>query len=108
MAPSTDPSPESPAKTVRLRISGRVQGVGYRMWAEATARRLRLTGWVRNLTDGSVESLAQGQPKAIESFIAACRKGPALGQVSAVDVTPETVPFEGAGFEQWATSTLQE
>jgi acylphosphatase len=51
-----------PEKTLRLRITGRVQGVGYRLWATRTAARLGLRGWVRNRSDGSVEVLATGIP----------------------------------------------
>lgn len=108
MAAASDPESSPKSYTVRLRISGRVQGVGYRMWAVATARGLGLTGWVRNLTDGSVEALAQGSHDAVHSFVAACQEGPAWGRVSAVDEQIETTPFEGTEFEQWATASPRE
>jgi len=104
MASSPELDPTASSHTVRLRISGRVQGVGYRMWAVAKANRLGISGWVRNLTDGSVEALAHGEPEAVNSFITACQEGPSWGQVSSVDVKAEAVPFEGVGFEQHATS----
>jgi acylphosphatase len=65
----------------RFIIRGRVQGVGYRWWAERQARRLGLRGWVRNRSDGSVELLAIGAPEAIERLAGLCRQGPpaALG-----------------------------
>ncbi len=63
-------------KTVRLCISGRVQAVGYRMWAERTARGLGLRGWVRNRADGTVELLAAGPEDSVASLIEACRQGP--------------------------------
>jgi acylphosphatase len=53
----------APIETVRLRITGRVQGVGYRFWATRTAASLGLRGWVRNRTDGGVEALVMGAPE---------------------------------------------
>ncbi len=70
---------------VRLIVKGRVQGVGYRWWARGEARALGLNGWVRNRADGSVELLAIGTPAAIETFIEACRRGPAAATVTSVD-----------------------
>ena len=97
MAPSAEPS-----VTMLIRISGRVQGVGYRMWAVATARALGLAGWVRNLTDGSVEVLVHGGPDAVAGFIQACHEGPMGGGVTSVETDP-TEPFKGDGFEQRVT-----
>lgn len=76
-------------KTVRLRIAGRVQAVGYRAWAIETATRLGLSGWVRNRSDGTVEMLASGSEEAVAVMIEACRQGPAGARVTAVDVTDE-------------------
>ena len=75
---------------VRLTIRGRVQGVGYRWWAEREARRLGLTGWVRNRADGSVELLAIGERTAVEQLAAHCREGPAAAFVTDVQQTPAT------------------
>ena len=61
--------------SVRVRIEGRVQGVGYRYWTEGVAADLGLTGWVRNRRDGTVEAVFAGDAKAVEDTIAACRKG---------------------------------
>jgi acylphosphatase len=74
-------------KTVRLRITGRVQGVGYRLWATRTAASLGLRGWVRNRPDGSVEALATGAPEAVAALVEACRQGPYGARVTAVTVT---------------------
>ena len=71
-------------RTVRLVVTGRVQGVGYRIWAERTASALGISGWVRNRRDGSVEALFAGSPKAVAEMIALCRHGPPSSRVEAV------------------------
>ena len=73
-------------RSVRLRITGRVQGVGYRYWAERTAAALGVRGWVRNRRDGSVEMQAAGEDAAIDALIDACRHGPRAATVSDVAV----------------------
>jgi len=73
---------------VRLRIEGRVQGVGYRWWALREAQRLGLCGWARNRRDGSVEILAIGPPRAIEALEQACRSGPPAAWVESVARAP--------------------
>ena len=79
----------APIKTVRLRITGQVQGVGYRLWATRTAASLGLCGWVRNRMDGSVEALVTGAPEAVAAMIEAARKGPIGAHVRDVTVTPD-------------------
>jgi acylphosphatase len=73
-------------RTVRLTITGRVQGVGYRFWAERAAVALGIRGWVRNRTGGSVELLASGSDSAIDALIEACRQGPRAAAVDGVAV----------------------
>ena len=68
-----------------LLVVGRVQGVGYRWWTVGEAQRLGLDGWVRNLTDGSVEILAIGAQAAIDRLALACRQGPAGARVEDVE-----------------------
>ena len=85
------------SRTVRLTIRGRVQAVGYRAWAADEARRLGLDGWVRNRADGTVEAVAAGDAAAVERFIAACRSGPSLARVTAVDVVTADAAEAGAG-----------
>lgn len=70
-----------------VRISGRVQGVGYRYFAERTASALGLTGWVRNLPNGEVEAEVEGSKPAIESWIKQLREGPPLAQVDRLDTS---------------------
>jgi acylphosphatase len=74
--------------TLRLRISGKVQGVGYRIWATRTAAGLGLRGWVRNRRDGNVEALVTGAPDAVSAMVEACRQGPRGACVSEVTVAP--------------------
>jgi acylphosphatase len=76
-------------RTVRLRISGRVQMVGYRAWAIDAATDLGLRGWVRNRSDGRVEALVSGPADAVEAMIAACRRGPPAARVAAVEVAED-------------------
>lgn len=76
-------------ETVRLRITGQVQGVGYRLWMTRTAASLGLRGWVRNRTDGGVEALVTGPPEAVAAMIDASRKGPFGAHVTGVTVTPD-------------------
>ena len=73
-------------------VSGRVQGVSYRASTASEARRLGVTGWVRNLPDGRVELEAEGQEDKISSLIAWCENGPPSAKVSevAVDEIPAT------------------
>ena len=75
-----------PEKTLRLRVTGRVQGVGYRLWATRTAATLGLRGWVRNRSDGSVQALVTGTPEAVAAMIEACRQGPYGARVAAATV----------------------
>lgn len=70
---------------VHLFISGQVQGVLFRMHAHKKATSLKLTGWVRNLGDGRVEILAEGEPEILENFVDWCHQGPPAAQVENVE-----------------------
>jgi len=76
-------------KTVRLRVAGRVQGVGYRAWATRLASELGLRGWVRNRADGTVELLATGPDDAVAAIIEAARRGPPAARVSDIRVADD-------------------
>ncbi len=69
-----------------LRITGRVQGVGFRNYIEYKAQQLGISGWVRNRSDGSVEAVVHGAPAAVEAIIECARRGPRAAQVSSVEV----------------------
>jgi len=86
--------------SVHALVTGRVQGVGFRAFTAATARRLGLTGWVRNLPDGSVEALAEGARRDLDEFVTALRSGPPAARVTDV-VTRWEDPAapQAAGFE---------
>jgi acylphosphatase len=79
-----------PEQSVRLRITGRVQGVGYRLWATRTATSLGLRGWVRNRFDSTVEALVTGAPVRVDAMIEACWRGPRAAQVSEVTAVPDS------------------
>jgi acylphosphatase len=86
-----------PARTVRLVVTGRVQGVGYRAFVEDQAEAHGLWGWTRNRRDGSVEAVFHGAAAAVDAAIAACRRGPPAAVVTGVAVSDEPGP-PPAGF----------
>ncbi len=76
-------------KAVRLRIEGRVQGVGFRAFVEREANALGLDGWVRNRRDGGVETVIAGDPADVEAMIERCRQGPSGARVDMAKVLDE-------------------
>ena len=68
----------------QIRVSGRVQGVGYRISLQDEAQRHGVTGWVRNRSDGTVEALLQGTGPAVEAVIAWARRGPPGARVESL------------------------
>lgn len=84
-------------KRVSARITGRVQGVGFRNFTRTRAHRLGVTGWVRNERDGSVRLEAEGEREALDQLIEAVRQGPRMARVEDVEVdwSDATDEFEG-------------
>jgi acylphosphatase len=82
---------------VIARITGRVQGVKYRATAQREARRRGLTGWVRNEPDGAVLIEVEGDPAAVDAFLAWCAEGPPGARVARV----ETTVADPAGYEEF-------
>lgn len=73
-------------KRLSARITGRVQGVGFRNFTRTRARRLGVTGWVRNERDGSVRLEAEGPQEALDSLVEAVQQGPRMARVENVEV----------------------
>lgn len=80
-------------------VRGRVQGVGYRFFAERAARELGVRGWVRNLPDGTVETLAVAEEEDLRRYFERLRKGPLGSRVDAVDVLDVAEPPQLSSFE---------
>ncbi len=85
-------------RAVTLRIYGRVQGVGFRYYTQKEAVARQISGWVRNMPDGSVYIEAEGEKEQLEQFIDWCETGPQWARVT--DVQKQYVPPKGySGFE---------
>jgi acylphosphatase len=83
---------------MRVRVTGRVQGVSFRYYAQQEAVSLGLTGWVRNEVDGSVELHLEGPRDAVDSMVDWCRQGPAAARVRDVAVR-EAAELGGTSFK---------
>jgi acylphosphatase len=77
----------------RLIVTGRVQGVGFRFFAERAARELAVSGFVRNLPNGAVEAVAEGEEDAIARYVERLREGPRMGRVT--DLRVEEIAVSG-------------
>lgn len=84
-------------RQVRLKISGKVQGVFFRAEACEEARKWGLKGWVRNTDDGGVETVAQGEENHLQHFVTWCHEGPPGARIEKVEIFQET-PEEFSGF----------
>ena len=88
----------STMKQATIKITGKVQGVFYRAHAQKKAEALGLTGYARNLPDGSVEVVVQGDEAAIKSFVEWCRQGSPSAKVENVEVKYDKIPKVYEGF----------
>jgi len=79
---------------IGVRITGRVQGVSFRAWAQGEARARGLRGWMRNDPDGSVAAVIAGPRAEVEAMQAALWQGPPAARVTAVEATPCPLPAE--------------
>lgn len=85
-------------KCVKIKVSGRVQGVFFRYSAKAKADEIGIKGFARNTPDNGVEIVAQGNEENLNELIEWCRKGPDLAKVEKIDVSQETSPEEFPDF----------
>ena len=83
----------------RFVVSGRVQGVGFRFFVEDVARREGVGGWVRNLPDGRLEAVAEGDLEAVDRFEAKIRRGPPAARIEAVEASDELPSMRMRTFE---------
>lgn len=93
-----EPASHPRIRCVRLKVRGRVQGVWFRGWTREQAQALGLCGHARNLPDGTVEVLAQGEARAVEALVAACREGPPSARVESVARDDEPTDPGRSGF----------
>jgi acylphosphatase len=93
---------EDDITSLRLKIEGYVQGVGFRYYVVGEARKLGIDGWVRNSFDGSVEVLCCGPNEAVETFVGRCMRGPPSARVSNVELH-KAEPLKEKGFKQIAS-----
>ena len=86
-------------KRVHVYISGRVQGVLFRAETERTATNFKLTGWVRNMEDGRVEALFEGEDKNVDQILVWCHTGPPHARVDHVTMIEEPYTGNLSGFK---------
>jgi acylphosphatase len=86
-------------KSVTVRVHGRVQGVWFRASTRAEAERLGVRGWVRNLSDGTVEAHLQGETRSVDEMVAWCRVGPSGASVSGVELVDAPADDTLSGFQ---------
>lgn len=93
-------------KTRQIRVTGRVQGVGFRYALRDEAQRLGLAGWVRNCSDGSVEALLQGDAQAVDAALRWARRGPRAARVETLAEGQPEAQFDRSyrGFDIWPSA----
>lgn len=85
-------------KRIHVIISGRVQGVFFRAETQRAAMGFNLTGWVRNMQDGRVEAVFEGENDAMDKMLAWCHQGPPAARVESVTITEENYLGEFRNF----------
>ncbi|MEJ2446485.1 MAG: acylphosphatase [Anaerolineales bacterium] len=93
----------TPERRMHAKVTGRVQGVGFRYFVLREAQSLGLTGWVRNRWDGSVEVVAEGDVEELRSLAGALEKGPPSSSVTKVDTDLQTASGEFGSFHVRST-----
>ncbi len=86
-------------KRLRIVVSGRVQGVWYRRSAQKKAKELNIVGWARNLIEGQVEMLCEGEEKRVQEFLEWAKKGPFFANVEHIESSEEEYRGEFSSFE---------
>lgn len=89
-------------KSVRVLVSGRVQGVWFRAWTKEQAEALSLSGWVRNRQDGRVEAVFSGPEADVDAMLEGVRSGPRLARVD--DIEAEACDAPETGFAKLPTT----
>jgi len=84
-------------RTLSVHVTGRVQGVAYRAWTRDEAIARGLSGWVRNLPDGSVRALLHGPEASVRAMVGAMGEGPPAARVDSVETAPGEAP-DASGF----------
>jgi acylphosphatase len=85
-------------RRVQARVSGRVQGVGFRYYADHVAEQLGVVGSVRNMPDGGIEAIAEADEATLHQFLAALRHGPHAAEVTEVATAWDEPTGEFSGF----------
>ncbi len=93
----TEPKPSDPLR-VHIRVTGRVQGVGFRAFVQQSGMEFGLTGWVRNVGYDTVEAVAEGPRERLEKFAEAVKTGPRAGRVDDARIEWETASGEFQDF----------
>ena len=92
-------SPPEDTLTVNMKITGKVQGVGFRFFVQQQAQKLGINGWVSNKSNGDVEALAQAEKADLEHFIAKVKEGPSFSRVEDVSLNWVKESEQYFGFE---------
>lgn len=92
--------PDSNLETLRVLVRGQVQGVGYRASAVRQAHLQRVTGWVRNNADGTVEAIVQGNPDQVDRMLEWMRHGPPAARVTELETETDLTKRRFERFEQ--------